>query len=311
MRAARTATAEPEGSVDKAEDMDTVRSARGAQERHPIFRTLCYGLNILLILAILAAVYSGVWEYSTRRYLRGFSDAVVPESASVEQKVEAILQWMSHGPARQDANPPSPGPYRDPTDTLNYASLLSVCGSATNAFINLSDSAGLKARRLLLVDSRRMTKHVVAEVLVDGRWIVVDPAFRTILRGTNGQLLTREELANPAVFANATRGIAGYDPAYTYDRTSHVHLSRLRFVGVSLRNALNWLAPGWDDSAALSMLLERESLATLVLAVMVVLCLSILRAAMRWYGEHKLGVRPIRFRQQIRRAFEAFVDTTV
>src|SRR5208337_1370906 len=155
-----------------------------------------------------------VWEYSTRRYLKGFSDAIVPASSSAQVKIEAILNWMAHGPARQEASPVLSSPDRDPTDTLNYASLLQVCGSATNAFINLADSTGLPARRLLLLDSHQMTKHVVAEVRIDGRWIVVDPSFRLMLRGAGGRLLTREELADPAVFSAATQGIPHYSPDY-------------------------------------------------------------------------------------------------
>lgn len=309
-RAARSASSTSEDSVEAAKMTERIHRESDATERHTVFRALWYAENILLILAILVASYSGVWEYSTRRYLRGFSDAVVPESSSAEQKVEAILQWMSNGPARQNMAPPVSGPDRNPTDTLNYASLLRVCGSATNAFINLADSAGLKARRLLLLDSRHLTKHVVAEVLVDGRWVVVDPAFRSILRASNGQLLTRAELSNPSVFADATRGIADYDPAYTFERTAHVRVSRLPVVGFAIRNFLNRVVPEWDDSVTMSMLLERESMATFAISLILVILLGLLRAGMRWYGERRLGVRPVRFRQQVRRAFEAFVDTT-
>jgi len=309
VRTVQTASAAGEDSLGQRKSVATLRPEASAADRHTTFRVLWYGGNILLILAIISAAYSGVWEYSTRRYLRGFSDAIVPESSSPEQKVEAILQWISHGPARQEANSLAPGPDRDPTDTLNYASLLRVCGTATNAFVNLADSAGLAARRLLLLDSHRMTKHVVAEVLVDGRWVVVDPAFRAVFRGPDGQLLTREQLANPAVLAAATRGIAGYDPAYTFDRTAHVRIARLRVIGVSIRSILDHALPGWEDSVAMSLMLERESLATLVIALALVVLLGLLRVGLRWYGESRLGVRPVRFRQQVRRAFHAFVDT--
>jgi Transglutaminase-like superfamily len=175
------------------------------------------------------------WEYSTRRYLKGFSVAIVLEPASAQDKIEAILNWMAHGPARLKVGADPSMPDRDPTDTLNYASLLQVCGSATNAFINLADSTGLPARRLLLLDSHQMTKHVVAEVRIDGRWIVVDPAFRVLLRGADGRLLTREELSDPAVFSAATRSIRDYDPVYTFDRAAHVRLARLGFVGLLVR----------------------------------------------------------------------------
>src|SRR5579871_5342210 len=58
--------------------------------------------NALLILAAACALASWFWEFSTQRYVKGFADAVVPDTASSEQKIEAILNWMSHGPAREN-----------------------------------------------------------------------------------------------------------------------------------------------------------------------------------------------------------------
>jgi hypothetical protein len=276
---------------------------------HRLFRAVWYAGNILLILAILLAGYSAVWEYSTRKYLKGFSDAVVPLSSSDEAKAEAILHWMSNGPSRQPAGPDATSPDRDPTDTLNYASLLRVCGSATNAFLNLGDSAGLVVRRLLLLDSQRLTKHVVAEVLINGRWIIIDPAFRTVMRGSDGGLLTREQLSDPAVFSAATRDIKGYDPIDTYESTAHVRVARLGLVGLVLLGVPNRLLPGWEDSTVTSLLMERQSLAIMVAALVLVFLLGLLRVGLRWYGERRLGVRPLRVRQQIRRAVLALVDT--
>jgi hypothetical protein len=274
-----------------------------------LFRVIWYAGNVLLILAILLTGYSAVWEYSTRKYLKGFSDAIVPVSASPEEKSEAILRWMAMGPSRRPEGPDPSSPDRDPTDTLNYASLLRVCGTATNAFINLADSAGLGARRLLLLNSAGLTNHVVAEVLVNGRWVVVDPTFHLILRGADGVPLTREQLSDPAVFEAATRNVNGYSSSYSYGNTTHIRTGRLRWLGVPVRAVVDGLLPGWEDSTAVSLLLERESLAILVFALTLLFLLGLLRVGLRWYGEHRLGIRPVRVRQQVRRAFRAFVDT--
>ena len=310
----RTASAEElntrQGSPERVNTLRETPSIELSRPSSSVFRCVWYAGNVLLILAILLAAYSVVWEYSTRKYLKGFSDAVVPASASAEGKVEAILRWMSDGPARRLAGPDPSSPDRDPIDTLNYASLLRICGSATNAFVNLADSSGLHVRRLLLLDSRRMTVHVVAEVLIDGRWIVVDPAFRAVLRGPDGGLLTREQLTDPAVFSFATGGLHGYSPEYKFDRTVHVRLSRLGLIAQPLRGALNLVLPGWEDSTALSVLMERESLAVMVFAIMLLAFLAFLRTVLRWYGEKRLGFRPVRIREQLRRACHAFLDTT-
>ena len=57
-----------------------------ADDRHRFFGVVWYVVNILLILAILLVAYSAAWEYSTRRYLKGFSDAIVPASSLDEEK---------------------------------------------------------------------------------------------------------------------------------------------------------------------------------------------------------------------------------
>ena len=306
-------TSMPSLQQERTASVDSLRSSAPAdnseKQGHRFYRVIWYFSNILLIFAIALAVYSIGWEYSTRRYLKGFSDAVIPVSAQPEEKIEAILNWMKHGPARQMAGPNGLTPDRDPTETLNYHALLQVCGTATNAFINLADSGGLQTRRLLLLDSHRLVKHVSAEVLVDGRWIVVDPAFRTILRGAEGKPLTREELQNPAAFATAIGNIPGYDRRYTFELTAHIRLGRLHLVGIPIRIVLDRLLPGWEDSSLMSLLAERESLAVMLASILLVLFLIILRFLLRWYGEKRLGLHTPRVRVQIRRAFDAFLNT--
>ena len=151
--------------------------------------------------------------------------------------------------------------------------------------------------------------HVVAEVLVDGRWIVVDPAFRTILRDSAGRTLTREDMSNRSVFLTATGGIQNYDPSYTYDRTVHVRMARLGVWGSYLRSFSNWIAPGWEDSETASLVLERESLATMVAAIFLVMILILFRTSLRWYGTRWLGIRRPRLRARMLRAWNASLDS--
>jgi hypothetical protein len=306
---ARASATQPEAVTPPRVADSYAEAHTPATRKHKVFLTAWYAINFILIVSILAAMYSIVWEFSTRRYLRGFSDAIIPATAAPEEKIAAIIDWMAHGPSRQTAGPDLSSPDRDPTDTLNYNSLLRICGTATNAFINLADSGGLAARRLLLMDSNHTTKHVVAEVFIDGRWIIVDPAFRTIPHGSDGKLLTSNDLADPAVFSAAMRNVQGYSTIYTYDRTAHVRISRLRFVGLPLRKALDVLLPGWEDSTTMSLLLERSSLAAMVFALVMVFFLSLLRVLARWYGEKRMGFHSIRIREQVRRACVAFLDT--
>ncbi len=294
----------PDSTPVTSDWTEPVRPVHGFAAR--AFKVAWYTVNILLLLSIVFAIYCVGWEYSTRRYLKGFSDAIVPATAPGAEKVQAILNWMSHGPARLPNGPSPMVPDRDPTDTLNYDALLQVCGTATNAFINLLDTGHMEVRRLLLLDSDQKTKHVVAEVLVDGRWIIVDPAYRIVLRDANGKTLTRQELTNPATFAAATKDIPRYDPTYTFERTVHVRIGRLHIFGAPLRPILDRWVPGWEDSTAMTLLVERESYAAVVASVLLVIFLLLVRMSLRWYGETRMNLRLLRVPSQFQRGIVAF-----
>jgi hypothetical protein len=267
--------------------------------KYPLIRGCWHAVNLLLMISLAGFLYSFAWEFSTRSYLKGFSDAIIPSTDNPEQKVEAILAWMAHGPVRRSVPDPNDLALRDPEETLNVQQLLDVCGTATNAFVNLAQSSGLRARRLLLVDERGLSKHVVVEVSIDDRWIVVDPSYHAVLRLPDGRSLTRGELQDPAIFRAATQSIPGYPPAYSYDRTVHVRVARIPIVGRYLRRILNFIWPPWEEAINWTLLLERESFALLV-AFGLLLCFSLAaRLLLGWYSSHKLGIARVRIRDQI------------
>jgi len=278
--------------------------------RHPALRNVWYAVNGLLLISFLIFLYALIRDYSTREYLKGFSDAVTPAGATPEEKISEILAWMEHGPARRTGNA-SANAVHDPEQTLNYQSLLRVCGSATNAFVNLANSSGLRSRRLLLLDADRGARHVVAEVYVDGRWIVVDPAFRYVPHGADGRLLTRQELGEPGVFQQATRNVPNYNPTYTYESTAHVRLARIPIVGRFLRGALNRVIPGWEDSVWWTLLLERRSFALLVISIFLVVFLFWVRFWMRWYVESRFGIPRVRVRQRVMDAIRIVLGISI
>jgi hypothetical protein len=267
-----------------------------------------YLANIFLAVSLGLVLYSAAREFSTRSYLKGFSDAIIPFSDDPEQKVEAILSWMQHGPARRATQDPGSFSSRNPADTLNYQQLLEVCGTATNAFVNLAKSGGLRARRLLLLDGNRRSKHVVVEALIGNRWIIVDPAYHAILRLSTGSPATREELRNPDVFRAATLTIPNYPSIYTYEATAHVRLSRIPVAGNFLRRVLHFIWPSWDESIDWTLLLERESFGVLAISIFM-LCLALaVRLILGWYCFRKLGIVRMRLRDQLVRAGEVQVS---
>jgi hypothetical protein len=257
----------------------------------------------------MGTLFTGIWEHSVRQYLKGFSDAIIPEDSSPQQKAEAIIAWMSYGPPRREAPDTSTLSAHDPTDTLNYRQLLAVCGSATNAFLNLSRSSGLEARRLLLLSPDRTAKHVVAEVHLDGRWVIVDATYRAMMKDAQGRPLTRADLQDPRLFQEAAARIPGYIPVYSYERVAHVRVGALPVLGPILRRVLDAVLPGWDESLEWSLLLERRSFAYFFLSVWALIFFLLLRIVLAWLADHRLRIPRLRLRASLTRATATFFST--
>jgi hypothetical protein len=279
------------------------------KSRHPVFRAVWRSCNALLTVAILATLYAGGWEFSVRRYLDGYSDAIVPNFLPAEEKVEAILNWMRAGTARGIAEDPEKLPRRDPQMTLNYEQMLRVCGTATNAFLNLARASDLQVRRLLLLSPDRKAKHVVAEVLIDRRWVIVDPTYRVIMKDAQGRFLTRKDLQDPTIFEQAVSAIPNYPRQYSYERFAHVRVARLPLDGLHLRKLLDAIYPGWDEAVDWSLLLERESFLYLALAATATIFLLLLRAVLAWYADSLLRIPRFHLREHVIRAGVAFFST--
>jgi hypothetical protein len=279
-------------------------------KNYPLLRIFWFTVNVFLLVSLGAVIYSFAWEFSTRSYLKGFSDAVIPSSDSPEQKSEAILAWMSHGPARRfDVNTDILDT-RDPENTLNYQQLLAVCGTSTNAFVNLARSSGLQTRRLLLLDEHGLTKHVVVEVLIDNQWVVIDPSYRSVLRFPDGKLVTRLQLGDPAVFREVTQSIPNYPASYSYEKTVHVRVRRIPIVGRYLRRILTFVWPSWEEAIDWTLLVERESFAMLVVSSILLGVSLLARLFLGWYCHRRLGIERVRLRDQILRAGQVLAGST-
>ena len=82
-----------------------------------------YFASVLVIGAVCLLVYGLAWNFSTRRYLKGFADAIVPLDGSPQEKTNALLAWLRHEPRRRDARDET-GLLRDPVWILQNAQLL-------------------------------------------------------------------------------------------------------------------------------------------------------------------------------------------
>jgi len=253
--------------------------------------------SLALIAAAVALSFYGVlWSYSTSRYLKGFSDAIVPLEGSQEQKTMALLSWLRNEPDRKDKSTDQ-FYTRDPVGIVQDGHLLQVCGSASNAFMNLAESAGLRTRRLLLLNPSGSVKHVVVEVRWDDRWVVVDPSFRSVFQDHAGRALSKEDLSHPGVFQDAIRGIPNYNPEYSFEHTAHIHLTRIPELGVFLRRTLNFLFPRWEETVNWGYLPEHPSLWPTVFS----LPLFLLGIAIRMivYSRQQFYAKNVGFRKRL------------
>ncbi len=155
--------------------------------------------------------------------------------------------------------------------------------------------------RALLLTPERSTKHVVAEVSLEGRWIIVDPTYRVMQRDAQSNFLTRKDLQNPQTFREATSQIPKYVPEYNYDSYAHVRLSAVPLHGFHIRETIDW-----DEYLDWSLLLVRRSFLFFFLSVNALLCLLILRVVPGFLAGHHFQVNRFRLRNKLSRAIAAF-----
>jgi len=260
---------------------------------HRFLSYFSYTANALVLAAVVLLLYGLIWNYSSRLYLKGFADAIVPLEGPPESKSYALLNWIRNGPERNDATINGTARLRDPVKIVQNARLLKYCGSATNAFINLASVAGVRARRLLLFDDSGGTKHVLAEVQSKGQWIVVDPSVGLVFKDHWGQPLTKEDLRDPEVFRDAISRMPGYSPTYTFDQTAHIHLRRIPVLGNLLRGTLSRLFSGWEDAIDWGYFPENPSLWPIFVSSPVLFLGIFLRLVLYRYNRKSRGLAAV------------------
>jgi hypothetical protein len=287
------------------QELDSVRTRENRRSacRNHKFVWAQQTSNCFLIAGLVLLAYGLAWNYSTERYLKGFADAIVPLNGSPVEKVDALLKWFHHEPERSVSFVQGTMNLRDPIYIVQNARLLKYCGSATNAFINLADVAGLKTRRLLLLNETGGAKHVLAEVQSGDRWVVVDASLGFMFTDRSGRALTKEELRDPKTFKDATRRMPGYSSTYTFESTSHVHLRRLPVLGPILRRNLDDFFPGWEESINWGYFPEHPSLWPVIVAVPLILLCTFARLLLNPNsGKGRLSTKTVSRREELTEA---------
>jgi hypothetical protein len=160
-----------------------------------------------------------------------------------------------------------------------------------------------------LLNPDHTAKHVVTEVHLNGRWVIVDATYRAMMKDAQGRLLTRADLEDPRLFQEAAARIPGYIQAYSYERVAHVRMGALPVLGPILRRALDTVLPGWDESLEWSLLLERRSFAYFFVSVWALIFFLLLRILLAWLADHRLRIPRLRLRTSLTRATATFFST--
>jgi hypothetical protein len=224
-----------------------------------------------LIVSLYCLLISTVWNVGNTHYLRGLAEGINTNATDPVKKVENILDWLEYRSGLVGETEGTIGNQRDVIGILSGKQFLRVCGTASFAFVNIAKESGLEARRLILMGPGAEAKHVVSEVLIDDKWVVVDPAFTTLMRDSNGKLLTRENLKNPAVLKSATKEMANYQDRFTYENATHLRFESVPLLGKAARWTLNLINSNWEDHVErfISLFNQNSSIAALVSFVFV------------------------------------------
>jgi hypothetical protein len=147
---------------------------------------------------------------------------------------------------------------------------------------------------------------VVAEVHLEGRWVIVDPAYRVLMKDSRGNLLTRKDLQNPETLREATSSLPSCLPEYSYERFAHLRLAALPFYATGVRKLLDRFFPGWEEHLGWGLLLERRSFLYLFISAISLIFLVLVRVVLARVADHYLQVPRFHLLANLSRATISF-----
>jgi hypothetical protein len=125
------------------------------------------------------------------RFFRNTAHRLVAETSTDSERLSALMTWT-----HENVRPQYAAPERVVADT--FVDIVrrghGYCDQTAHVFATLAHFAGYDVRLLFLRRPDGVSPHTVAEVLVDDRWVIVDPWLGVLFRERSGRLAGRGEL---------------------------------------------------------------------------------------------------------------------
>jgi hypothetical protein len=161
----------------------------------------CIGAILALTVALFgaaAAAMSGsgsVRDYLYRRIsYQVLAGKIAGDERTPEQVAARMVEYV------WESEYPGGGVVRDDTVLTSLVRGIGWCDQDVWALGTLLEPYGIPVRLLFLKDETGASPHSMGEILLDGKWRVVDPLLGMLFRNHDGSLATFDDLSNnPAV----------------------------------------------------------------------------------------------------------------
>ena len=225
-------------------------------------------LLAVMLVAGLASLGQLVLFAEDNSFLDGICAALGTHDLAPEPRAMRLFRWAST--YDDDVPPTDPAAasmardLRTPRTIVEHPAYFRAdCGSKARLLAALAGRAGLKARELRLCDSTHITRHVVCEVWLGGRWAVFDPTIGLDFRRRDGRLATAAELRDRALLAANAARAPRYDPRrWRFDHAERLHFEKLPLLGGLLRRLAPRLTGRPAEELALPIVFDRPRLIT-------------------------------------------------
>jgi hypothetical protein len=269
--------------------------------------------QLLLILCAFCAgisLWQGLLAVQDNQFADGLCAGLGIAGLPPPARAMRLSQWVS---AYDDGLPPTaatarPSGLLSPRMIVEHPAYFQAnCGSKVWLLCFLAGRAGLQARELRLCDRGHAARHVLCEIMIDGRWAVFDPTADLDFRRSDGEFATAEELRDPRLLAANAARVSGYDARrWRFDYAERLHFEKLPVIGAWLRRAAAQVTGRPASELALPTFLERPRL--LLAGGFAALALLSLAAASRPIGPRE-RVRPGRHQPQPAPVQAAAIET--